>query len=167
MDDPRKRRSGAGRSITPVPILTGVRKGDSLRFGGDRVGEPVPIGPGILASQRIESRSGDPARLSLDMTTTVTKEPARPDRLLTIIEVSNRLGVSVRHVRRLVFEQRVPYVKWGHLVRFDPIEIERWIDDARSPTAALPSVAPRKPPRAGLAATRRPSAPSHAEHRSR
>ncbi len=22
-------------------------------------------------------------------------------------------------------------IKWGHLVRFDPLEIDRWIDEAR------------------------------------
>jgi excisionase family DNA binding protein len=48
--------------------------------------------------------------------------------LLTIEQVAERLGVSVRHVRRLVFERRIPYVKWGHLLRFDPGEIARWIE---------------------------------------
>lgn len=48
-------------------------------------------------------------------------------RLLNINEVSEVLGVNVRHVRRLVFEHRIPYLKWGRLVRFDPREIERWL----------------------------------------
>jgi excisionase family DNA binding protein len=39
--------------------------------------------------------------------------------------VARRLGVKVRHVRRLVSETRIPFVKWGHLLRFDPAEIER------------------------------------------
>jgi excisionase family DNA binding protein len=47
--------------------------------------------------------------------------------------VADRLDVSVRHVRRLVQEKRVPFIKWGHLLRFDPDEIERWIDGARRP----------------------------------
>lgn len=46
-------------------------------------------------------------------------------RLLNINEVADVLGVNVRHVRRLVFEDRIPYLKWGRLVRFDPREIER------------------------------------------
>ncbi|MDQ4090053.1 MAG: helix-turn-helix domain-containing protein [Actinomycetota bacterium] len=50
--------------------------------------------------------------------------------------MAKRLGVSVRHVRRLVHEKRVPLVKWGHLLRFDPDEIERWIDASRRPPAA-------------------------------
>lgn len=48
-------------------------------------------------------------------------------RLLNINEVADVLGVNVRHVRRLVFENRIPYLKWGRLVRFDPCEIERWL----------------------------------------
>jgi excisionase family DNA binding protein len=52
-------------------------------------------------------------------------------RLLNISEVADRLGVDVRHVRRLVQERRIPYLKWGHLLRFDPAEIESWIDQCR------------------------------------
>ncbi len=53
--------------------------------------------------------------------------------LLTIAEVAEYLGVTERHIRRLVHERRIPYVKWGHLVRFDPDEIAAWIDRARRP----------------------------------
>jgi len=52
-------------------------------------------------------------------------------RLLTIVEVATALGVDVRHVRRLVHERRIPYIKWGHLLRFDPTEIAAWIDTYR------------------------------------
>lgn len=52
-------------------------------------------------------------------------------RLVTIIEVADALGVEVRHVRRLVYERRIPYIKWGHLLRFDPAEIQAWIDNYR------------------------------------
>lgn len=41
-------------------------------------------------------------------------------RLLNISEVADALNVDVRHVRRLVHERRIPFVKWGHLLRFDP-----------------------------------------------
>lgn len=51
--------------------------------------------------------------------------------LLDIEAVANRLGVQVRHVRRLVAERRIPYLKWGHLLRFDPKELDEWIDAAR------------------------------------
>ena len=62
-------------------------------------------------------------------------QPAEPDlpQLLDIVQVSEALGVSVRHVRRLVFERRIPYVKWGHLVRFDPADVAAWLADKRRP----------------------------------
>ena len=47
--------------------------------------------------------------------------------------VAERLGVQVRHVRRLVAERRIPFLKWGHLLRFDPDEVEAWLDGARRP----------------------------------
>lgn len=33
--------------------------------------------------------------------------------LLDIEGVAARLGVTVRHVRRLVADRRIPYLKWG------------------------------------------------------
>jgi excisionase family DNA binding protein len=51
--------------------------------------------------------------------------------LLDIEGVAEVLGVSVRHVRRLVAERRIPYIKWGRYLRFDPVQLETWIDDAR------------------------------------
>jgi excisionase family DNA binding protein len=47
-----------------------------------------------------------------------------------------RLGVQVRHVRRLVSERLIPFIKWGRLLRFDPNEIEAWLDEARRPSTA-------------------------------
>lgn len=52
-------------------------------------------------------------------------------RLLSIVEVADALGVDIRHVRRLVHERRIPYIKWGHLLRFDPVDIAGWIDTYR------------------------------------
>ncbi len=51
--------------------------------------------------------------------------------LVDIEAVAQHLGVSVRHVRRLVFERRIPFIKWGHLLRFDPNEIAVWVDGWR------------------------------------
>lgn len=54
-----------------------------------------------------------------------------PQPLWTIVQVAERLGVTVRHVRRLVADKRIPFIRWGHLIRFDPVEIEAWIDRGR------------------------------------
>ncbi len=51
--------------------------------------------------------------------------------LMDLPAVAERLGVNQRHVRRLVAERRIPFLKWGHLLRFDPSEIEGWLDRAR------------------------------------
>ncbi len=58
---------------------------------------------------------------------------SRRPQLITINEVADRLGVSVRHVRRLVFERRIPYLKWGRLLRFDIQDIDVWLAESRIP----------------------------------
>ena len=53
--------------------------------------------------------------------------------LLHIAGVAGYLGVSVRHIRRLVAERRIPFIKWGSKLHFDPDEIDAWIDEHRQP----------------------------------
>jgi excisionase family DNA binding protein len=53
-------------------------------------------------------------------------------RLLDIAAAAERLSTSVRHVRRLVQERRIPVVRVGRLVRFDPVDIDAWLDAHRS-----------------------------------
>jgi excisionase family DNA binding protein len=60
------------------------------------------------------------------MSTSKTTAP-----LMDLPAVAERLGVNQRHIRRLVAERRIPFLKWGHLLRFDPDEIEAWLDQAR------------------------------------
>ncbi len=62
----------------------------------------------------------------MPQTTTIEHPP-----LMDLAGVARRLGVNQRHIRRLVAERRIPYLKWGHLLRFDPVEIEAWLDGAR------------------------------------
>lgn len=60
-----------------------------------------------------------------------TAEQHRLPYLLGIDEIAEHLGVAPRHVRRLVQERRIPYLKWGHLLRFDPVDVDRWLEDCR------------------------------------
>jgi excisionase family DNA binding protein len=53
--------------------------------------------------------------------------------LLDVAGLATRLAVTERFVRRLVFERRIPFLKIGHFVRFDPVEVERWIAQSRVP----------------------------------
>jgi excisionase family DNA binding protein len=39
------------------------------------------------------------------------------------------LGVTRRHVQRLVSERRIPLIKVGRFVRFDPASLNVWLDD--------------------------------------
>ena len=48
--------------------------------------------------------------------------------LIDIDELARWLGTSPRHVRRLVHERRVPFVKIGHFVRFDCADITAWLE---------------------------------------
>lgn len=51
--------------------------------------------------------------------------------LIDLPTLAERLGVNQRHIRRLVAERRIPFIKWGHLIRFDPVQIREWIDAYR------------------------------------
>jgi excisionase family DNA binding protein len=49
-------------------------------------------------------------------------------RLMNIEELARWFGTSPRHVRRLVQERRVPFVKIGHFIRFDSADILAWLE---------------------------------------
>ena len=51
--------------------------------------------------------------------------------LLDSVSLAARLGITERHVRRLVGERRIPYVKVGRFVRFDPVAVAGWIEGRR------------------------------------
>jgi excisionase family DNA binding protein len=56
-------------------------------------------------------------------------------KLLSIDDLADHLGTSSGHVRRLIAERRLPYLKVGGYVRFDPAEIAAWLDRSRVTTA--------------------------------
>ncbi len=55
-----------------------------------------------------------------------SSQATRP--LFGVEQLAEYLGTSVRHIRRLVAERRVPFFKLGHLVRFRPDEIDAWLE---------------------------------------
>lgn len=78
----------------------------------------------------------------------MTATQAHLPHLIDLPAVAQRLGVNQRHIRRLVAERRIPFVKWGHLLRFDPAEIQTWIDSHRRGdrlTPPVPLVSHRRP----------------------
>ena len=61
-------------------------------------------------------------------------------RLLTVSEAANYLGFTERHLRRLVSERRITYVKDVKLLRFDVRDLDAWIDSHRRPVAEPPPI---------------------------
>ena len=58
--------------------------------------------------------------------------------LLDIETLARSLGISMRQVRRFVAEGRIPFIRIGHLIRFDPEEINEWIGGRRCGTQRGP-----------------------------
>jgi len=50
-------------------------------------------------------------------------------RLLTIKEASEYLGISEKGLYNMVYRREIPFVKLGGKLRFDIIDIEKWIND--------------------------------------
>jgi len=57
--------------------------------------------------------------------------PAELPTLVDINDIAEHLGVTVRHVRLLVAQRRIPFYKWGHLLRFDPDQVASWVAETR------------------------------------
>lgn len=71
------------------------------------------------------------------MSNTNDREPEHGEapvpRLLRIGQLAELLGVSVRYLRRLVQERRIPFIKMGHYVVFEPSQIVAWLEECRRP----------------------------------
>lgn len=68
------------------------------------------------------------------METFLTPSDDRPDGdgdLVNIAWVAKKLDVTPRYVRRLVAEKHLAYVKVGRLVRFERVEVYRFIRERR------------------------------------
>jgi excisionase family DNA binding protein len=64
------------------------------------------------------------------------------EQLLTPEEAAERLGTSLRFVRRLVFERRIAYRKLGRYIRFHPDDVEEYIAANRVKAAGAPAPRP-------------------------
>jgi excisionase family DNA binding protein len=52
--------------------------------------------------------------------------------LVDIPTVSRSFGISTRQVRRFVADGQIPFVRVGHLIRFDLDALKEWIDARRA-----------------------------------
>jgi excisionase family DNA binding protein len=62
------------------------------------------------------------------------------DTLLSVEQAAERLGTSVRFVRRLVFERRIAYVKLGRHVRITGRDMEAFIRARRVEVGEFPTL---------------------------
>jgi excisionase family DNA binding protein len=60
------------------------------------------------------------------------------DSLLSVEQAAERLGTSVRFVRRLVFERRIAYVKLGRHVRIAARDLDAFIRAGRVEVGEFP-----------------------------
>jgi excisionase family DNA binding protein len=63
------------------------------------------------------------------------------DTLLSVEQAAERLGTSVRFMRRLVFERRIAYVKLGRHVRITARDLDAFIAASRVDVGVLPAAA--------------------------
>jgi excisionase family DNA binding protein len=63
------------------------------------------------------------------MTTLVP--PTAKGSLLTIEQAAERMNMSVRYVRRLVADRRIPFHKLGRAVRLDPADVDAHVATGR------------------------------------
>jgi excisionase family DNA binding protein len=66
------------------------------------------------------------------------------DQLLSPQEVADRLGTSLRFVRRLVLERRIPFIKLGRHVRIATSDLDAFIAAGRVEAGTLPSATRRR-----------------------
>lgn len=56
--------------------------------------------------------------------------PALTEPLLwDVQQTATALSLSAPHIRRLVGEKRIPYVRVGRLIRFRPDDVRAWLTD--------------------------------------
>ncbi len=108
---------------------------------GDGGRRKVPAGEGRPQGRALAGRP--PRSPNRSLRCAECGELRTPSALLTMDEVALRLGTSLRHMRRLVAERRIPIVKVGRLIRFDSHDVEHWVDDRRVGVVVPASVAIR------------------------
>jgi excisionase family DNA binding protein len=60
------------------------------------------------------------------------------DSLLTPQEAADQLGTSLRFVRRLIFERRIPFIRVGRHVRIAASDLDAFIAAGRVEAGSLP-----------------------------
>ncbi len=76
----------------------------------------------VSASESVSATAPDPPGLA--------REP-RLQPLLTVRDVAAVLRVDEKTIRRLISARRIPCVRIGRQIRFDPSDVVRWVSARR------------------------------------
>ena len=61
------------------------------------------------------------------------KDRNSPRSLIDVNEAAEVLGTTVRHMRALTFERKVPFIHLGRKVRFRRADLEEWLEANTTP----------------------------------
>jgi excisionase family DNA binding protein len=115
-----------------------------------------PFGPAAEFTEHVNQQRTDALRTQLHHQAVTAGKPATRQagastasaaRLLTIADTAERLNVSERHIRRLVFERRIAYRKIGRFVRFHPDDLAEYVEGQRVSIGEIPASSRRGPSR--------------------
>ena len=95
-----------------------------------RIRQPLRHHPHKQSLRKNESRTGR------DSESPEIISPADAAQLLDYHAVAKLLGVTPNDVRAMVILGQLPTVRFGRSVRFDPTEIQAFVQDARTRGAA-------------------------------
>ncbi len=84
--------------------------------------------PGAIGSQVDMNNSHPRMTIRHQRGPTGATAPSEARVLIDVPTLAEQLGVTQRFVRRLTAEDRVPFLKIGKFIRFDPLEIDDWVD---------------------------------------
>ena len=54
--------------------------------------------------------------------------------MMDINQLADKLGMSVSGVYTWVNQRKIPFVKIGHLIRFDSNDIDQWLEEKKVKT---------------------------------
>jgi excisionase family DNA binding protein len=120
---------GPGPAQIPHRLLGHGRDADGDQF-------PGPVQPGQPPA--VPTVGLGPCRQGLGISEgAITSQPTP----ISVEPAAERLGTSVRFVRRLVFQRRIAYVKLGRHVRITTRDLDAFIEAGRVSVSELPAVA--------------------------
>lgn len=59
-----------------------------------------------------------------------TDKPNR--KLVKIQDIAEMYNLTESWIRSKIFQREIPFIKLGHLIRFDPVEVDKWLENKRA-----------------------------------